>query len=322
MVQPDSRQQDLYSVQTLLIALVFFLPLALPVLFVWMNLFLAVPILYLLQTSTDEHRTLLQVRNGLVFAALGAFFLGQMGPFLFSLAMLPLAYSLHRSLQQGIAPAQAGGAALMILGLTWLGYWFVYGLLADVNPYTSLLQVLDRSLEQTVEIYRSNVELSADVLYNLEWVIAGMRNIILPKILPGLLAASVLLTVWLNMVAGNYLLRRLRPDQNAWPAFRYWQVPYYLIWLLIAAGIVALMGTGTLKNIGYSLVLVLALVYFFQGLAIFNSLLYHWNLPLPMKIFLYLVVVVQSYGMILLTIAGIADTWADFRRLAKEADPS
>jgi uncharacterized protein YybS (DUF2232 family) len=318
MVQPDNRQQDLYSIQTLLIALFFFLPLALPVLFVWMNLFLAVPVLYLLQTSEDEPRTLFQVRNGLLLAALGALVLGQMEPFLFSLAMLPLAYSLHRSLQQGLAPAQAGWAGLMILGLAWLGYWFVYGLLADVNPYTGLLHVLDRSLEQTAALYRSNPDISADVLYSLEWVIDGMRNVILPKILPGLLGASIVLTVWLNMMAGNYLLRRLRPEHRTWPAFRYWQLPEHLIWLLIGAGIVALIGIGTLKNMGYSLVLVVALVYFFQGLAIFNSLLYHWNLPLPVKIFLYIVIVAQSYGMIVLTIAGIADTWADFRRLAKK----
>jgi uncharacterized protein YybS (DUF2232 family) len=141
-----------------------------------------------------------------------------------------------------------------------------------------------------------------------------MRRI-LPEVLPGLLAGSALLIVWLNLVIGNGLLRRLCPDKAVWPEYRYWRLPEMLIWLLITATILALLGRGCLAQIGYSLTVVVVLLYFFQGAAIFAHLLHRWHVSVFWRVVLYFFVAVQGYGMLLLTVTGVADTWADFRRL-------
>lgn len=318
----DNGQQNaaFFSVRPLLICLCFLLPSALPPFF-WLNLLLAVPVFLLLQTAGSERQAAAQLRNGLLPAAAAALLMGRAAFLHSSLPMLPLGWSLHRSARQGIPPAAAGGAGVLVLSLSWSVVWLIYGLSEGVNPYSSLLKTLESVLDQVTAAFRSNPDLSADLLYHLELVAAVMRET-LPRVLPGLLAALAAVTVWLNMALGNYILRKTRPEQAAWPEYQHWQLPDRLIWLLIAAVSLALAAKGGLQNAGCCLIVVMALLYFFQGLAVFSHLLRRWNVPLFWRIVLYLTVTAQGYGVMLLAVTGVADTWADFRRLTRPADGS
>lgn len=311
-----------FSAEFLLITLFFLLPAAVPPLFAWLNCLLAAPVFVLLQVSEDEKRTAGRMRNGLLAAAAAALLLGQPVLFLFSATMLPLGWILHRSAQRGASPAAAGGAGLAVLGLSWLAFWLLLGLAAGENPYSSLLHQLDSSLARLAEAYRASSEIPEELLRDMELITAELRNVLLPKILPGLLAGTAVFTVWLNMVAGSGILRRLRAERAVWHPYRNWRLPDALIWLLIAAAGLALLGGGdALAQAGYTLGIAAGLLYFFQGAAVFASLLHRWSVPTFWRAVLYFFVAVQGYGVLLLTAAGVADTWADFRRLAQEGRP-
>jgi uncharacterized protein YybS (DUF2232 family) len=60
-------------------------------------------------------------------------------------------------------------------------------------------------------------------------------------------------------------------------------------------------------------------VYFFQGLAIVASLLNKWSVPMLIRVLIYALIFIQTYGIIILSFLGLADVWADFRKL-KQAD--
>uniref|UniRef100_UPI00405679E9 DUF2232 domain-containing protein n=1 Tax=Candidatus Electronema sp. TaxID=2698783 RepID=UPI00405679E9 len=304
---------------SLLLAGAFLLPTAFPQLFSWIGLLLAVPVFLLLQNG-EEARALRQLRQGLMAVGAAALLLGHGWWFLFLLAAVPLGWTLHRSAQSGADPAAAGGAGLAVLSGCWLVFWTLRGLLTGVNPYASLLADLDSSLEQLMVIYRSSGELSGDLLQELELAAAALQKI-LPKVLPGLLASSAVFTVWLNLTVSSGLLRRLRPKQALWPEYRIWRLPDNLIWLLIAAALLAMTGAGGLETAGYSLAAVMLLLYFFQGAAVFAALLCRWNVPVFWRIVLYIFAAAQGCGILLLTVAGAADTWADFRKLAQNGQP-
>jgi uncharacterized protein YybS (DUF2232 family) len=157
----------------------------------------------------------------------------------------------------------------------------------------------------------------ADVLYTLELIIKEMR-VVLPEVLPGLLAGTVIGIVWVNMIVSNNLLRRLVPDKVGWPQYSRWQLPDKLVWLLIVAVALSLIDVDKLREVGFCLVIVSVLLYFFQGAAIFIHLLDRWNIPRFLRIILYIILALQSYGILLLAVAGIADIWADFRKLDLE----
>ncbi|HEB50500.1 MAG TPA: DUF2232 domain-containing protein [Desulfobulbus sp.] len=308
-------RSSFFSGQTLMVAMVYVLPVLIPALFGWMNMVLAVPAFYVLRVfGTREGTSLL--RNGLLLAALGALLLNQVGVFLFSLTMLPLAYSLDRSAALGEGPARAGARGTITLALTWIAFWTIYGITAGMNPYNHLLELLDAGFTQTFEIYKSNTDLPAEVLLDLDRVISELK-LLVPRILPGVLACMVLMTVWMNMVAGNTLLLQRNPEKAPWAGYSGWRLPEQLVWLPIIALALTLIGQGRIRDAGICLLLVAGLVYFFQGLAVFIHLLERWKVPRYLRLVFYLLLIIQSYGLILLAVLGIADVWIDFRRMGR-----
>lgn len=317
MVWPEGGQHKKsaqFTAQVLLIATAFFLPVALPSLFGWMSGMLAIPVFLLLTLAADKRAALLQLRNGVLIATVGALLINQVLLILFALGMLPLGYSLYRSGQRHDNPAQTAARGIVVVTLTWFVFWAVYGIMTGINPYTSLVAMLDESFGQVIEIYRKNGDLSSDVLLTLEQIISEIR-ILVPKVLPGVLAGSVIITVWLNLVVSNALMLRLRPAENVWPPYSRWKLPEQLVWIAIVGGILAVAGQGFVKNSGYCLVIISAILYFFQGLSVFIHLLGKWKIPGYLRIVFYVIVAVQSYGILLLSVLGLADIWFDFRKL-------
>jgi uncharacterized protein YybS (DUF2232 family) len=309
----------LSATPALLIAAAFFLPVGVPSLFGWMNGLLAVPVFLLLWKTDNDHQAGLHLRNGLIVAGAGALLLNKLLLIVFSLTMIPPAYSLYRSARRGDDPATAGAKGAITLALSWFVFWAVYGIIAGTNPYAGLLGMLDKSFGAIMELYRGNAELPADVAYNLEQIIGSIRAY-LPRVLPGLLAGSVILTIWFNQVIANMLATRLWPEKPPWPKYAAWQLPDKLVWLVIAAAVLSLVGRGTVQDSGYCLAIVAALLYFFQGTTIFAHLLDRWRVPQYLRLILYVILAIQSFGLILLAVIGLADTWLDFRKLGRKED--
>ncbi len=314
-----SSQQNgpFLTARPLLVALFFFIPILLPGLIGWLNGLLAVPIFLLFQTAADDQKAGLEIRNGLLMAGLGSLLLGRLPMFLFILAMLPLGYSLHMSAGQRKDPAQTGIAGIIALAVSWLIFWTVYGITSGVNPYIGLLADMDALMEQIIVVYRTNAGLPVETLYALEQLVAGLREL-LPRILPGVLAGTVLLTVVLNMVISRVLLLKLAPEKAFWPPYNEWRLPDRAVWFFILAVALLLLSKGKGGSLGLSLVFVAGILYFFQGAAVVIHTLNRWNLPRVFRLFIYVMLGLQRYGVLLVVLAGLIDTWADFRELDQE----
>ena len=315
------RNGSFLTARPLSVAVFFFLPIAVPGLFGWLNGLLAVLIFLLLQTAADEWRAGQQIRNGLLMAGLGSLLLGRFSMFFFTLTMLPLGYSLHRSVTQRKSPAEAGAAGVVVLALSWFLFWSSYGMISGMNPYIVLLAEMDTFMVQLIAAYRTSSELPVEILYNFEQIIEGIRELF-PKILPGLLGGTILTTVCINLVVSGGLLRRLAPEKAFWPPYSEWRLPDRVVWLLITVFALLLFGQGWVKHVGLSLVIVSGLLYCFQGAAVVIHTLNRWNLPRAFRFFAYVLLLFQGYGAMLLFFVGVADTWVDFRRLDHEDKPN
>ena len=118
------------------------------------------------------------------------------------------------------------------------------------------------------------------------------------------------------MIAANGLTRRFHLEQPFWDRYATWALPDHLVWLPIAAGLGVLTGSGPIQDASICLLFVVGTLYFFQGLAVCLALLDRWNTPVYMRIALYLFLIFQSYGILLLALLGIGDVWINFRRRA------
>jgi hypothetical protein len=307
--QPNNH---LLNGQAILLAAALLLPGLAPSLFGWLSGLLATPIFCLLCIN-GQKKGILLIRNGILLAAVAAIILKLVPSLLFSLTMVPLGYSFSKSYTDGEGEIRSGTRGTIVLGVTWLIFWVGYGTVQDMNPYRHLLELLDTGFAQTVEFYLKSTDLPAENILQLEQAVNELRRII-PMILPGLLCCTVLITVWINLIFSTAVLTRLQPDHTVWRRYSQWRLPDKLVWVLIAAGVFLLMGQGTLSQVAIGTFLVAALLYFFQGLAVFIHLLEKWKVPIYLRILIYGILILQSYGLILLTLVGLADVWFNFRR--------
>lgn len=235
----------------------------------------------------------------------------------FSLAMLITGYVLHSSYTKGDSPAISGLKGFVSLAACWLGIFVFSSIGSDVNSYQQLINILDKGISEAVQYYRDSSEISAESLVILEGTLYQMQTLV-PIIMPAILGSMMLFVIWLTMVIGSRLIRTLQ-RQNSWGSYRIWQLPEKLIWVVIFAGILALLPVPVFKGVGINSLIMLSVVYTFQGLAITVFFMHKWNVPILLRSFLYVMVVLQSFGTVVLLICGIADIWFDFRKMKKVA---
>ena len=313
-----SQGGRLFNGLTILLASAFLLPGLAPSLFGWISGLISIPIFWLLNVYGLKRGTII-IRNSAILAAVVGVFSNLLPSVLFSLTLVPLGYSFNKSATIKENEITTCGKGVVILSLTWVVFWIGYGTVEGVNLYSYLLELLDAGFAQTYDLYRENSDVPAQTLLNLEGAVTEIR-LLIPRILPGILVCTVLLTVWINLVGSISLLERIKPGQLPWKKFKNWRLPERLVWLPIVASIALIVGQGEIKSTGLSLIIISALLYFFQGFAVLIHFIDKWKVPLYLKIAIYGILILQSYGLLLLSVIGIADVWIDFRRRRNSND--
>lgn len=130
----------------------------------------------------------------------------------------------------------------------------------------------------------------------------------------GVLAAGALLMAWANLLLLRAIAAR-RDPQAPRQALEYWKAPEPLVWVLILAGGLIWASEGFLFWVGVNVVLVLGVIYFFQGMAVMAYWLEKKNAPKLLRYGLYLLIAVEAFLAVGVAMAGLFDLWFNFRRL-------
>jgi uncharacterized protein YybS (DUF2232 family) len=130
----------------------------------------------------------------------------------------------------------------------------------------------------------------------------------------GILACGALIVAWANQL----LVRRITSAPEPGQALNTWKAPDYLVWVLIGAGALMIVFKGFWFWAGANLVMVLSLVYFFQGMAVLAYWLQKKNTPRLLRAGIYLLVAVEIFLAAFVALMGLFDLWFNFRRLGKE----
>lgn len=237
--------------------------------------------------------------------------LGGLELFLFSCGLLFSGVTLFRSAERHESPSLSGLKTAGSLAGGWCLAAIMLSAGSEVSIYDQLLKTLDLSIVEAVEYYRQSGSISGENLVLLETSLNRMQ-LLVPMIMPAVLGSMVLMITWLTMMIGNTI--RLKAFDNfAWDNYRYWQLPEKLVWGVIVMGIVALTPTA-FRVIGINCLILLGIIYCFQGLSILVFFMNKWNVPLLLRSFVYVMIIFQSLGTMVLLFVGLADIWLDFRR--------
>jgi uncharacterized protein YybS (DUF2232 family) len=311
--QIRQKTQDAPLAGFVLLTAVLLLPTIIPGKMGWLTSLVPLPIFYYL-VVLGKRNGLILMRNALLFSAGAAFIIGSVPILIFSLTMVPLGITFSHALNNRQTPVKAALVGSMFLALTWVLFWSGLGMLHQTNPYASLLTELDAGLTGSLVLYEESAKLAPETLQSVRNVVEALR-IYIPKILPALLFSGILTITWLNLALGNWLLKKRDKELSPWPEYNAWKLPEPIVWLVILGGITVFLLPAPLGTVGINVLIICITLYFFQGLAIIASLMNKWSVPRAIRVLIYALIFIQTYGIILLSFLGLADVWADFRKL-------
>ncbi len=308
----EERKPNAFVQQILLVSVVILLPGILGALFGWVHMLLPLLVFYyLVRYGAEKGKK--YILFGCILACLAGLIFQIIEQLLFSLMLLPIGFALADSVKREDTPHMACMKATLALVGTWAISTSILSFGMEHHPYSILIEMLNRAMDDAQIIYQERLELPSESLFLLQQTFAQMK-IWLPKVLPGILGCIALTITWITMVSGNLLLYK-KTGVRPWVEYRYWVLPEKLVWLLIVSAILVVLPAEAGKVLGINLLLLICLIYCFQGMAILVFYMSKWNVPIFLRTIIYLILLFQSMGAILLGILGVVDVWTDMRNL-------
>lgn len=239
--------------------------------------------------------------------------LGNLDLFVFSAIFFLAGYILFSSFQNNDSPALSGFKTAVTIGVGWTVVlaFFTWG--SDITPYKQILSTLDLGISEALAYYQKTDTVTPETLAMLETTLQQMK-VIVPLILPSILGCLVLFISWFTMIISNTLLIRSN-GSSSWSTYGMWQLPEKLIWLAIVMGLLTMLPISGLRIVALNALIILSVVYCFQGLAVAVFYMNKWNVPILMRSFFYVMMIVQTFGTIILLVLGVADVWLDLRKI-------
>ena len=308
----ESADSNKFIQHILLVTAVILIPGFLGAIFGWIHMLLPLLVFYyLIRYGTDRGKK--YILFGCVLACAAGLIFQIIEQLLFSLTLIPTGFMLADSVKKKEAPHIAGIKGTLALIGTWVIATTILSFGMEQHPYTLLVSSLAEGMDEALTYYKANSSVPSDTMYLLQQTFEQMK-IWIPKILPGILGCMTLLVTWLTMVGGNRLLYR-KTGVRPWEEYRYWVLPEKLVWLVIVSAVLVMMPVEPGRTIGLNVLLISGLLYCFQGTSIMIFYFYKWSVPVFVRTIIYMILFFQSFGAIFLAIVGVADVWADVRKL-------
>lgn len=282
-------------------------------LFGWIHIFLPLLVFFFLN-KYGLQVGIKYILTGCALALLIGLLTQTFSALLVSFSLIPVGYFLARSAFRKDTPSIAAlkGAVAFVIG--WLLLIGITKLISGVSPYAESIRTINIWIDGMASQYQENPLSNETGQVFLETGLPQIKSVI-ELVLPGLLLSSAFFVIILTMVLGNRLVAK-HCDREIWPLFRLWQLPDRLIWIVIVSAGLAFVPSDIIRPIAVNLIIVLSTIYSFQGFAISVFFMNKWNVPILFRSFIYVMLVFQQVGSIILLILGVFDTWVDFRKLS------
>jgi uncharacterized protein YybS (DUF2232 family) len=219
-------------------------------------------------------------------------------------------FEMNLSVEKTVMYACGGVLLTAAMGLVLYSNLSATGITSLVSVYIA------QNLEMTVALYQgmgASEEFVQKFSNSLEQIQYGLIRII-----PAMVTASFLLVTWSNLLMARPILKRRGLFIPEFGALKLWKAPDYLIWVLIGCGGFLMLPGSTLKIVGLNGLLVLLILYFFQGIAIVSFFFEKKQFPRLLRVFFYTLIAIQQIVLLVVIGLGIFDMWINFRKTKSE----
>jgi len=277
------------------------------------GLFIPLPILfYRLKLGRVSGLMILAAVTLIVTAVVGWRSLGTTA-FLFEVGLVGLV--LPELLEMNLNVEKTVGFTAGVILLTGAVMLGLYSIMSGSTPWALASDYLNKSANLALAMYRE-MEPSQE---NVGILTASMDAIIYVtlRVMPALLMVGALFLVWSNFLLARPLLRSRQLLSPEFVRLDEWRAPEPFVWVAIGSGILILVGHEGFRLAGINGLIVMMMIYFFQGIAIVSFYFKKKQFPRGLRFILYGLIAMQQLLLLLVITMGFFDMWIDFRRIRK-----
>jgi uncharacterized protein YybS (DUF2232 family) len=315
--EPQRRRAELGRLAAPLLSAVLFLSVFyVPVLGVVLNPFAPLPLIYSSLRFGEGAGAAAALFAGLVVAAgsdprTAAFYF-------LSYALMALVMSGLMSRQSGLNAAAGYGAGVS-LAATAVFLYFALGQPAGGGGwYDELVKSAQAVIAEMIGAYKKagmQEEQLATLAKNSGLIAKWVVNLI-----PGMLVSGYLLMAFCNYLSYKFL-------QSRWPHLKApddssmldWSPPDRTVFVLIAGMALSLVPNDAARVAGINILVVAVLIYSVAGLYVLRFWFEKIKFPKFLRMFSYILILLQPFIAVAVAAMGLFDLWFDFRKIRRQA---
>ena len=198
-----------------------------------------------------------------------------------------------------------------------LGFWLAV-ILFYFGPSA---QEIERLIPEYIARYQA---LTAQFLTELQGAYPDMtldpkmleqRVITVLTIAPGMFICSYIMMIYMNLIIIKRILVKQGIVVSTIENLNLWKAPEFLVYGLIALSVLSFFASGVIKVVSINLIIILLLIYCFQGIAVVSFFFRKKKVPPIFRFILYLLIAIMPQILLLVIGCGLFDNWFNFRKL-------
>lgn len=216
---------------------------------------------------------------------------------------------------RGVAAPQAIMMTVAALTVGTLLVFLGQAVYLGISPHDLLAQKSAELMDTVRKVMGDPAGGASDLVPG---VAPAQLEALLQHLLPGLLVTNMALVAWLNVVLSREIISLLGWGKTDPPLY-HWAAPEWLIFVLLGAGFLILVPVSGARFFGMNLLMVVAMLYFCQGVAVVATWFHRLGLPRLLRMIGYPLLFLNPFCFLIITL-GLLDLWLDFRRLHQPKD--
>ena len=189
----------------------------------------------------------------------------------------------------------------------------VIGNLAGTGPTGLISGYIEKNLELMVAAYKQ-LDVSEEAIREIDESMGRLHHALM-AVFPAIIASTLIITAWVNLLLGRFILKKAGFTSPAMERLNLWQAPEQLVWGVIACGILLLLPFQPMRVIAANILMVAMIVYLLQGFAVISFYFNKKDVPLFIRIIVYAAVAIQQFLLLFVVGVGFFDTWFNLRRI-------
>jgi uncharacterized protein YybS (DUF2232 family) len=199
------------------------------------------------------------------------------------------------------------------LGAVFTVFLFLYAAAQSQGIEQIITNYVSRYQSVSHQLFLESAQLYPDVQLDKQLFERASRLFMI--IFPGIILCTYLSMALINILMIRHLLNKNNIQIKSLAHLNRWKAPDKTVFALIVSAGLMVLPSNALKIVCLNCLIIMLLVYFYQGIAIVSYFFEKKKIPFVIKSFVYILVVVQPLFMLLIISFGLFDTWINFRRL-------